>query len=847
MGSSPVRYRSAKAATLQALSELALNMRWSYNHAADRIWEHLTPELWESTHNPWVVLQTVSAERLQSAAMDRDFQSLVADLHREKQAAEEAESWFQKTHPNSGLTGVAYFSMEFMLSESLPIYSGGLGNVAGDQLKAASNLGVPVMGIGLLYQQGYFRQEIDAHGQQLALYPYNDPGQLPIKPLRQKDDEWLRLSIDFAGCNLWIRVWQAQVGNAKLYLLDTNDPANIPACRGIAGELYGGGPEVRLKQELVLGLGGWQLIEALGGRPEVCHLNEGHAAFAVLERARSYMVKNGQPFEVALAVTRAGNLFTTHTPVAAGFDRFSPELIEKYLKNYAEKELAISFDDLLALGRQNRHDPSEPFNMAYLAVRGSGAVNGVSRLHGDVSRRIFQVLFPRWPEHDVPVTHVTNGVHMPTWDSAEADKIWEAACGKRRWHDTTEALEQGFQKVSDTDLWKLRTDTRSSLVEYVRKVHVRQLTGRGASPDDLAQASQVLDRKTLTLGFARRFATYKRPNLLLHDPQRLERILTNPERPVQLVLAGKAHPADLGGQAMIRQWIQFAYQAQIRSRVVFLSDYDALMAEHLVQGVDVWVNTPRRPWEASGTSGMKVLVNGGLNLSELDGWWAEAYSPEVGWAIGDGREHGGDPSWDATEADQLYRLLEEKIVPEFYTRDDRGIPRAWVTRMRHSMARLTPTFSTNRVVRQYTEQHYIPAATTFRERSANQSVQAVGLLNWEGNLAKHWPAVRFGSASVESRDHQNFFQVQVFLGGLDPGNVAVELYAEPLNGDGPARHAMQLGEPIVGSADGFTFTASIPATRPATDFTPRLIPRREGALVPLEASYILWDESRAWK
>jgi len=378
MGSSPVRYRSAKAATLQALSELALNMRWSYNHAADRIWEHLAPELWESTHNPWVVLQTVSAERLQNAAMDRDFQSLVADLHREKQAAEEAESWFQKTHPNSGLTGVAYFSMEFMLSESLPIYSGGLGNVAGDQLKAASNLGVPVMGIGLLYQQGYFRQEIDAHGQQLALYPYNDPGQLPIKPLRQKDDEWLRLSIDFAGCNLWIRVWQAQVGNARLYLLDTNDPANIPACRGIAGELYGGGPEVRLKQELVLGLGGWQLIEALGGRPEVCHLNEGHAAFAVLERARSYMVKNGQPFEVALAVTRAGNLFTTHTPVAAGFDRFSPELIEKYLKNYAEKELAISFDDLLALGRQNRHDPSEPFNMAYLAVRGSGAVNGVS-------------------------------------------------------------------------------------------------------------------------------------------------------------------------------------------------------------------------------------------------------------------------------------------------------------------------------------------------------------------------------------------------------------------------------------------------------------------------------------
>ncbi len=847
MGSSPARgYRSAKTATLEALTELALNMRWSYNHAADRIWARLAPELWESTHNPWVVLQTVSAERLQSATMDRDFQALVADLHREKHTAEEEESWFHKAHPDSELTGVAYFSMEFMLSEALPIYSGGLGNVAGDQLKAASNLGVPVMGIGLLYQQGYFRQEIDAQGQQVALYPYNDPGQLPIKPLRQANDEWLRLSIDFAGSRLWIRVWQAQVGRAKLYLLDTNDPANAPAYRGIAGELYGGGPEMRLKQELVLGLGGWQLVEALGTGPQVCHLNEGHAAFAVLERARSYMARHKQPFNVALTVTRAGNLFTTHTPVAAGFDRFSPELIEKYLKRYAEDELVIPFDDLLALGREKRYDASEPFNMAYLAVRGSGAVNGVSQLHGRVSRRIFQVLFPRWPEQDVPVTHVTNGVHMPTWDSAEADRIWENACGKRRWHDTTEALEQGFEKVSDADLWRLRTETRNSLVEYVRKVHLRQSTSRGASPDELAQAAQVLDSNTLTLGFARRFATYKRPNLLLQNPERLERILTNRERPVQIVLAGKAHPADLGGQAMIRQWIQFAYRPQIRPHVVFLSDYDALMAEHLVQGVDVWVNTPRRPWEASGTSGMKVLVNGGLNVSELDGWWAEAYSPEVGWAIGDGREHDGDPSWDAREAEELYRLLEEQIVHEFYTRDDRGIPRAWVTRMRHSMARLTPKFSTNRVVRQYTEQHYLPAAKEFCERSANQSSKALEIVGWQTGLAKDWPKLRFGSLSVEKMGQVYSFQVQVFTDDLDPDSVAVELYAEPLNGDGPVRHAMTRGERLADS-NGFTFSATVPATRPAADFTPRLIPHLEGATVPLEASYILWDESRRWK
>ena len=350
--------------------------------------------------------------------------------------------------------------MEFMLSEALPIYSGGLGNVAGDQLKAASNLGVPVIAIGLLYQQGYFRQEIDAQGRQHALYPFNDPGQLPISPVREPNGEWLRIVLPLPGFKLWIRVWQVQVGKVKLYLLDTNDPANPPAYRGITTELYGGGPELRVKQELVLGIGGWRLLRALGLHPEVCHLNEGHAAFAVLERAGSYMEDNGQPFDVALTVTRAGNLFTTHTPVAAGFDRFTPSLIEPYLRRYAEERLSISFEDLLALGRRDRQDSSEPFNMAYLAIRGSGAVNGVSKLHGQVSRRIFQVLFPRWPEAEVPVTHVTNGVHMPTWDSAEADRLWESTCGKDRWRGTLADMEKDFTAVSDTDIWQLRADSR---------------------------------------------------------------------------------------------------------------------------------------------------------------------------------------------------------------------------------------------------------------------------------------------------------------------------------------------------------------------------------------------------
>ncbi|HXW57353.1 MAG TPA: alpha-glucan family phosphorylase [Candidatus Cybelea sp.] len=830
-----------------ALTDLALDLRWSFNHSADELWAQLDAELWELTHNPWVVLQTASREKLRSATADPRFQKLLGDLHREKIRSEKSEGWFEKAHPRSAVSAVAYFSMEFMLSEALPIYSGGLGNVAGDQLKTASNLSVPVIGVGLLYQQGYFRQEIDAQGQQQALYPFNDPGQLPIRPLREPNGEWLRLSIDFPAAKLWIRTWQVQIGRARLYLLDTNDPANIPAYRGITTELYGGGQEMRLRQELVLGIAGWRLLEALGVKPEVCHLNEGHAAFAVLERARTYRADHRQPFEQALAITRAGNLFTTHTPVEAGFDRFSPGLVEWYLKKYAEEELSISLSDLLALGRRNSKDGSEPFNMAYLAIRGSGAVNAVSKLHGQVSRRIFETLFARWPEGEVPVSYVTNGVNTPTWDSMEADRLWEGACGKERWREATEEVCQHFREVGDFDLWQLRGDNRKSLVAYVRKLHVRQVAGRGALPEELAQAAQALDTNTLTLGFARRFATYKRPNLLLHDAQRLLGILVNRDRPVQLVIAGKAHPQDGAGQDMIRQWVEFARRPEARSHVVFLSDYDMLMAEHLVQGVDLWVNTPRRPWEASGTSGMKVLVNGGLNLSELDGWWAEAYSPEVGWAIGDGREHGDDPAWDATEAETLYRLLESEVVPEFYTRDQQGIPRRWVARMRESMARLTPTFSTNRAVRQYTEEYYLPAAEAFHRRAERGGSLGADLVVWQAELAKHWPTLRFGSAQVEKRDEQYLFEVQVFLDDLDPDAVKAELYAEGQNGSAPSIQALTRGQRLVGSANGFMYTVAIPVVRPAADYTPRLVPQHSGALVPLEAPFILWHDSPSWR
>jgi starch phosphorylase len=824
-----------------SLAELALDMRWSWNHSADEVWKQLDPELWNLTRNPWVILQTVSRDQLRRMLADVAFRKEVDDLVQAKREAAVSPAWFQQEHSGTSLTCVAYFSMEFMLSEALPIYSGGLGNVAGDQLKTASDLGVPVVGVGLLYQQGYFRQVIDKDGAQQALFPYNDPGQLPITPLREPNGEWLRLELKLPGYSVWLRVWQVQIGRVKLYLLDSNDPANFPVRRGITSELYGGGPELRLNQELVLGIGGWRLLTALGIKPEVCHLNEGHAAFAVLERTRTFMEETGQPFEVALTATRAGNLFTTHTPVAAGFDRFTPALINQYLGSYARDKLGISLYDLLALGRQNPNDSSESFNMAYLAIRGSGAVNGVSRLHGKVSRHLFQALFPRWPENEVPVGHVTNGVHMPTWDSLEADELWTQSCGKERWLGTVETLEEKIRDVPDSQLWECRTSARESLIEFVRERLSRQLIVSGASPEESENAKHIFDANTLMLGFARRFAPYKRPNLLLHDPERLLRILSNSQRPVHLIIAGKAHPADQSGQAMIQQWMQFIRRPEARKYVAFLSDYDMLLTEQLVQGVDVWINTPRRPWEASGTSGMKVLVNGGLNLSELDGWWAEAYAPEVGWALGDGEEHGDDPAWDAVEAEALYVLLEREVIPEFYNRDLKGIPVAWVARIRESMARLTPRFSANRTVREYTEQYYIPAASAYRERAAEKGAKGALVVSWQHLLEHNWANLRFGEVRGKTEGEQHVFEVQVYLNGLDPDAVRVELYADGLNGGEPVRQEMMRGQQLVGTESGYVYSAWVPATRPAIDYTVRVRPHRPGVAVPLEAAQILWQ------
>lgn len=825
----------------QILEELALDLQWSWNHCGDNIWRVLDPELWDITLNPWGVLQTVSREKLEKAFADPAFCRIVNELIDEKRKQLQRETWFHKNHAEKPLKAVAYFSMEYMLSEALPIYSGGLGNVAGDQLKAASDLGMPVTAIGLLYQQGYFRQLIDKNGSQEALYPYNDPGQLPITPLRKSNGEWLRLEVNFPGYSIWIRTWQVQVGRVKLYLLDSNDAANIPAYRGITSELYGGGPELRLKQEILLGIGGWRLLEALDIKPEVCHLNEGHAAFAILERARSFMQETGKPFEIALATTMAGNVFTTHTAVPAGFDRFSPALMEQYLTNYSAK-LGLKFADFLALGRRNRDDPSEPFNMAYLALRGSGAVNGVSKLHGKVSRGIFSTLFPRWPESEVPIGYVTNGVHVPSWDSKPANEMWTEMCGEDRWSWTLDFVDKDMERISDAKLWEMRRQSRKALVEYTRKRLSRQLAARGSTIKEIEQANFIFDENVLTLGFARRFATYKRPNMLLHDPARLMRILTNAQKPVQLIIAGKAHPADHPGQELIRKWMDFINTPEGRAHVVFLSDYDMMLTEKMVQGVDVWINTPRRPWEACGTSGMKVLANGGLNLSELDGWWVEAYAPDVGWAIGDGKERGDDPVWDAAEANTLYDLLENEVIPLFYNRDNEGMPIQWLSKIRASMAYLTPHFSASRTVREYTERYYLPAAEHYQERASNQGSLGVDIVNWKHLITQNWSKIRFVSVNIETKEDQFEYQVQVYLNGLEPGVVKVELYAEDSENEGPLRHEMRLVRKLAGDPHTFIYAATVPSSRSAASYTPRVIPFFLNVAVPLEMDQIVWQK-----
>ncbi|MGH6877599.1 MAG: alpha-glucan family phosphorylase, partial [Rhizomicrobium sp.] len=569
---------------LSALRTLALDLRWTWNHEADVLWEHVDSRLWQRTRNPWSILQNASPARLQRLSSDAAFIDRLGAFLAAREAYYRRPGWFAESGHSPQLRKVAYFSMEFGLGAALPLYAGGLGVLAGDFLKTASDLNVPAIGIGLLYQEGYFRQIVDADGMQQELYPYNEPATMPIEPVVLDDGGWLRIPLELPGRIVLLRVWQASVGRVKLYLLDSNDPLNSPADRGITAKLYGGGPEIRLMQEIALGIGGWRVVEALHPDVEICHINEGHAAFAIVERAHQFARRNKLDFRQALWATRAGNVFTTHTPVAAGFDAFPAHLLRTYLRYADNGPAGATLDAVLALGRVNSGDPEEPFNMAWLAQRGSAACLGVSRLHGDFSRRIFQPLFPRWPACEVPVGHITNGVHMPTWDSAEADRLWTDGCGKERWRGMCEHLGERISRTEDESLWAMRGEARQRLVRVVRGHLAKQLRERGFEGEAVGHADNVLDPNILTIAFARRFTEYKRPNLLLRDLPRLERLLFDKARPAQIVVAGKAHPADREGKAMIRAWIALAREPRFRPRVVFLEDYYIALAKEMVQG-----------------------------------------------------------------------------------------------------------------------------------------------------------------------------------------------------------------------------------------------------------------------
>jgi starch phosphorylase len=824
---------------ISALRGLALDLRWTWSHEGDVLWEYIDERLWRRTRNPWLVLQSASAQQLERLAFDSTFREKLAQLDNARKQYLEQPGWFAKARDGKALGGIAYLSMEFGLGAALPLYAGGLGVLAGDYLKTASDLGVPSIGVGLLYQEGYFRQIIDAEGIQQEFYPYNEPAVMPVEPVILPETGRMRIPLALPGREIQLRVWQATVGRVKLYLLDSNDPLNSPVDRGITSKLYGGGPELRLMQEIVLGVGGWRLVEALHPEVEICHINEGHAAFAIIERARQLAVKTRLNFWEAFWATRIGNVFTTHTPVAAGFDTFKSDLLRKYLP-YVEGELAgrdVTLDDIIGLGRINAKDPDEPFNMAYLATRGSALSLGVSRLHGEFSRRIFQPLYPRWPTCEVPVDHVTNGVHVPTWDSEEADRIWTEGCGKDRWRGMPDELGNRIARVSDETLWSMRGAERQQLIRIVRSHLAAQLRERGLTPE---VAENALDPNALTIGFARRFTEYKRPNLLLSDLARLDRLLRNKEHPVQIVVAGKAHPADIEGKSMIQAWIQLARQSQYRQRIVFLEDYDISLAQELVQGIDLWINTPRRPWEASGTSGMKVLVNGGINCSTLDGWWDEAYEPDVGWAIGDGI--GGDAKQiDKQDAESLYNILEQKVVPEFYNRDVQGLPRAWLARTRRSMATLTPVFSSTRMVREYLEKAYLPLAGALRARRVNDNALAKNMNTWARQLHQHWSALHIGNPTIIRTDNEWRFSVPVFLGEILPDSVRVELFADAEAGALAEVVTLHKEQVIPGTLNGYIYAGHVTASRPAQNYTVRIVPYHEDVRVPAELPLILWQ------
>ncbi|MFO0670446.1 MAG: alpha-glucan family phosphorylase [Polyangiaceae bacterium] len=839
-------------APLERLRDIAYNLWWAWAPVARDLFQRIDPVLWEEVHgNPIALLTRVEQKRLDALATDDAILSHLDATWSTFQAYMSREGWFQKQFPDARHHTIAYFSMEYGLHESLPIYSGGLGVLAGDHLKTASDLGLPLVGVGLAYAEGYFRQVLSDDGWQTEKYPLNDWPSLPVLPVLDATGKRLIIQVAYPDRIVHAQLWRVQVGRVPLLLLDANLELNAPADRSITGPLYGGDQEFRVRQEIMLGIGGVHALAAIGVNPTVCHMNEGHSAFLAVERIARLMRDRGATFAVAKEANSAGTLFTTHTPVPAGNDSFKPELVKKYLEPY-RAALGITEEQLLAMGRLDATDKASQFSMPVLAIRTSDHYNGVSALHGVVSRKMWKDIWPELPNHEVPIGSVTNGVHIASWVSSEHGALYTRYLGPR-WADAPDdvALWKRVYDIPDVELWQVHEHRRHRLVTLCR-ARLRAMAERRARGEaELKIADEALDPRALTIGFARRFATYKRAALLFSDLSRVKKLLGDKNRPVQLVFAGKAHPQDKGGKELIRSIVHASRDADLVGKVIFLEDYDMRIARALVSGVDVWLNTPRRPLEASGTSGMKAAANGALNVSVLDGWWDEArerHGWEVGWAIGHGEEY-EDGTGDALEAEELYDLLEREVVPLFYDRDAGGLPRAWVKRMKAAVAELVPDFNTARMVREYAERYYVNAVRLSDTMTSDNLAGAKRLSAWKDKVEGAWSHVAVRNVQIKSATEVGVgdplhVEAVVHLGALTPDDVHVELYYGPSLTPGalPERgdlSRMKLEEKI--EAGLYRYSGRITTSGSGSHvFAARVVPFNDALTHPFETSLIRW-------
>jgi len=821
---------------LQPLLEIARNVWWTWNPEAITLMRRTDQDLWEAKrHNPVAVLGSLSAERVSELLRDSAFLAHLERVHGDLQRYLSLPSWFDTERADRKDRVIAYFSFEFGLHESLPLYSGGLGILAGDHLKSATDLGLPLVGVGLAYQYGYFRQYLNHDGWQQEDYAANDFYNMAMTLERDDEGNTLNITVDFAGRVVSAQIWRVQVGRNPLFMLDTNLRTNAPEDRELTSKLYGGDTDMRIRQEILLGIGGVRALDTLGIEPTVCHLNEGHSAFLALERIRRLMEEQKLPYAVAFELVRASNVFTTHTPVPAGNDHFHPDLVKTYLGDLADK-LGIGIEGLLALGRQDPDNKVETFCMTVLALRLSQFSNGVSELHGHVSRKMWQKIWPGVPVEELPITHVTNGIHTRTWQCREMARLYERYLGPRWYEDpTNQMVWERINQIPDAELWRSHERMRERLVGFVRRRLRNQLRRRGANRSWIHRASEVLDPEALTIGFARRFATYKRANLILRDPERLARILNSTDRPVQLIFAGKAHPKDHPGKELIRQLVHLAQRDEFRTRIVFIEDYNIEVARYMVQGVDIWLNNPRRPLEASGTSGMKVPVNGGINLSVLDGWWCEGYQQDNGWAIGAGEEYDDQTYQDEVEYTALYDLLEAEIIPAFYERSSDGVPREWTRIMKNSMRTVSAKFNTNRMVEEYTKRFYVPCMYNTDRLVNDDLAGARDLAAWRAMINEHWHGVHIVQVKGSVTDAQPMGShlpvvATIDLGKLATSDVLVEIYHGLLSADdqidnGETTTMMPVSEGATGKAE---YRGEIPCRRSGLrGYTIRVVPRNE--------------------